>query len=59
MHQTATEFRDLNARFGAYAAASFELQRRTHSRQVQQEALTTGVERMRQDLDERHCEHTN
>ncbi len=51
MRETTTELRELNARFGAYAAASFELQRRAHSPHIQQEALTTGVERMGQDLD--------
>ncbi len=51
MRETTTESRELNAKLGIYAVANFELQRRAHSRQVQQEALTTGVERMRQDLD--------
>lgn len=51
MRKTATELREQNARFGAYAIASFELQRRTHSPTVQLEALTTGAERMRQELD--------
>lgn len=51
MRETTTELRELNAKLGIYAVASFELQRRAHSPHVQQEALTTGVERMRQDLD--------
>lgn len=51
MVETAKEIRDMNAKFGAYAIANFELMKRDRSDHVRQEALDTGARRLRQDLE--------
>lgn len=51
MVETATEIRDMNAKFGAYAIANFELMKQNRSDHVRQQALDTGARRLRQDLD--------
>jgi len=51
MVETAKEIRDMNAKFGAYTIANFELMKQDRSDHVRQEALNTGARRMRQDLE--------
>jgi hypothetical protein len=51
MVETAKEIRDMNAKFGAYTIANFELMKQDRSDHVRQEALDTGARRMRQDLE--------
>lgn len=51
MVDTAKEIRDMNAKFGAYAIANFELMKQDRSDHVRQKALDTGARRLRQDLD--------
>lgn len=51
MAATAAEIRDMNAKFGTYAIANFEMLKRDHSAHVRKTALTTGARRIRQDLD--------
>jgi hypothetical protein len=50
MVETAKEIRDMNAKFGAYTIANFELMKQDRSDHVRQEALDTGARWMRQDL---------
>lgn len=45
----AQDLRDLQAKTGAYAIASFELQKRDYSDYVRNEALTTGAKRIHRD----------
>ncbi|WP_148416558.1 hypothetical protein [Haloferax sp. KTX1] len=51
MVETAKEIRDMNAKFGAYTIANFELMKQDRSAHVRQEALDTGARRIRQDLE--------
>ena len=51
MVETAKEIRDMNAKFGAYTIANFELMKQNRSDHVRQEALDTGARRIRQDLE--------
>ncbi|MDS0280376.1 hypothetical protein NDI85_21555 [Halomicroarcula sp. S1AR25-4] len=51
MVETAKEIRDMNAKFGAYTIANFELMKQDRSAHVRQEALETGARRIRQDLE--------
>lgn len=49
--ETAKEIRDMNAKFGTYAIANFELMKQEHTDYARKEALRTGARRLRQDLD--------
>jgi len=51
MVETAKEIRDMNAKFGAYTIANFELMKQDRSDHVRKDALDTGARRMRQDLE--------
>ena len=51
MVETAKEIRDMNAKFGAYTIANFELMKQDRSDHVRKNALDTGARRMRQDLE--------
>lgn len=51
MTAAAREIREMNAKFGAYAIANFELMKRDRSDHVRKQALSTGAQRIRQDLD--------
>src|SRR6056297_454333 len=51
MVETAREIREMNAKFGAYAIANFELMKREQSDHVRKDAHKTGARRIRQDLD--------
>jgi len=49
MVETAKEIRDMNAKFGAYTIANFELMKQDRSAHVRKDALETGARRIRQD----------
>ncbi|MFC7164861.1 hypothetical protein [Halospeciosus flavus] len=51
MVETAKEIRDMNAKFGAYTIANFELMKQDRSAHVRKDALDTGARRIRQDLE--------
>lgn len=51
MIEVAREIRDMNAKFGTYAVANFELMKQDHTAYERKEALRTGARRLRQDLD--------
>jgi hypothetical protein len=51
MTDIAREIRDMNAKFGAYSIANFELMKHDHTDHVRKQALSTGARRIRQDLD--------
>lgn len=51
MTEIAREIRDMNAKFGAYSIANFELMKHDHTDHVRKQALSTGARRIRQDLD--------
>jgi len=51
MVETAKEIRDMNAKFGAYTIANFELMKQDRSAHVRKDALETGARRIRQDLE--------
>jgi hypothetical protein len=51
MANIAREIRDMNAKYGAYAIANFELMKHDHTDHVRKQALSTGARRIRQDLD--------
>lgn len=51
MEKTAAEIRDMNAKFGTYAIANFEMLKQSHTDHVRKTALSTGARRIRKDLD--------